>query len=82
MCAAPRAPSLAVSISFSLSVGPEFSITFPSQAGFNYVLEYKNSLNDPTWTPLSPPVAGTGSMMSLPDTNGLVTSRYYRVQRQ
>ena len=68
-------------IGISLSPGTGVSINFPSQAGFNYVLEYKNALNDPAWTPL-PAVAGTGGVMVLQDTNAPVASRYYRVLRQ
>ena len=72
-------PNVAVSISIRLSVGTGASITFPSQTGVNYALEYKNSLDDPTWTVLSPAVAGTGGLLVLQDTNAPVASRYYRV---
>jgi hypothetical protein len=46
------------------------------------VLEYKNSLDDPTWTPLPPATAATGSVMALQDTNAPAASRYYRVRRE
>ena len=58
------------------------TITFPSEVGFNYVLEYKNSLDDTTWTPLFQAVAGTGGEMSLQDINAPADSRYYRVRRE
>jgi hypothetical protein len=67
----------------SLSVAqPTVSITFPSEVGFSYVLEYKDSLDDPTWTPLSPAVAGTDGEMVLQDPTPPADSRYYRVRRQ
>jgi hypothetical protein len=69
-------------ISISLSAGTGVSITFPSVAGLSYVLDYKNSLDDPTWTPLPPATAATGSAMVLQDTNNPTASRYYRVRRE
>ncbi len=62
--------------------GSAVSIAFPSQAGLNYVLEYKHSLNDPSWTPLTPAVPGTGGVMALQDTNTPADTRYYRVIRE
>ena len=62
--------------------GSGISISLPSVAGLSYALEYKNSLGDPTWTPLSPAVAGTGGVIMLQDTNAPVASRYYRVLRK
>ena len=69
-------------ISISLSVGAGVSITFPSVAGVSYVLDYKDSLDDPAWTPLPPATTATGSVMVLPDTNTPTASRYYRVRRE
>jgi len=56
------------------------ALSFPSVAGLNYILEYKNSLNDLPWTTLPPPVPGTGSPLVLQDTNALSASRFYRVR--
>ena len=61
---------------------PSVSISFPSETGLNYLLEYKNLLTDPTWTPASPAVAGTGGVMTLQDTNPPAASRYYRVRSE
>jgi uncharacterized repeat protein (TIGR01451 family) len=69
-------------ISISLSARTGVSITFPSVAGLSYVLDYKNSLDDPTWTPLPPATTATGSVMVLQDTNNPTASRYYRVRRE
>jgi len=56
-------------------------VTLNSIVGANYTLEYKNSLLDTNWTPIPPPVTGTGGFISLQDTNGfLLPSRFYRVR--
>lgn len=69
-------------VSVSLSAGTGVSITFFSQAGSNYLLEYKNALNGLAWTPLLPAVTATGGVLVLHDTNAPVASRYYRVHRE
>jgi uncharacterized repeat protein (TIGR01451 family) len=59
------------------------AITFSSEAGLSYTLEYKNALSDPAWTPIAPSAAGTGGLLSLMDTNAAgVASRFYRVTAQ
>ncbi len=56
------------------------ALTLNSAIGLNYTLEYKNSLTDAEWTPILPPVIGTGNPIVLQDTNGAVLpSRFYRV---
>jgi len=56
------------------------TISFPSIVGLSYTLEYKDSLTDTAWTPLPPPVAGTGMPLSLADTNGFsLPARFYRL---
>ena len=72
-------PEIVLQISLA---GPEVSITFASQPGSNYRLEYKHILDDPAWTPLSPAVPGTGGLMTLQDTNTSADSRYYRLRRE
>ncbi len=61
------------------SAGPGMAISLTSVPGLTYTLEYKSSLDDPTWTPLLPSIDGTGSSLTLQDTNALTTSRFYRV---
>ena len=70
-------PEILLQISLA---GPQVSISFASQPGLNYVLEYKHLLSDPAWTPLPPPVPGTGAPMTLQDTNNSPDSRYYRLR--
>jgi hypothetical protein len=58
------------------------SISFTSQLGSNYLLEYKHLIEDTAWTPLLPAVPGTGGVMALQDTNPPADSRYYRVRSE
>ena len=55
------------------------SVSLPSLAGLNYQLEYKNSLTDTNWIVLSPVLGGIGTIITLQDTNGSATNRFYRV---
>ena len=57
-----------------------FSVSVPSQNGRVYRLEYKDSLDEPNWTPL-PLVAGTGSTLALSDPAPVSPARFYRVRR-
>jgi uncharacterized repeat protein (TIGR01451 family) len=60
--------------------GTNVTISVNSVAGLSYRLEYKNLLTDPVWTPIAPVAAGTGSSVSLVDTNTPLTpTRFYRV---
>ena len=87
MCASTSGvASLTVLVPITMSgvslASPSVSIRFPSETGLNYLLEYKNLLTDPTWTPLPPALPGTGGVMALQDTNPPADSRYYRVRSQ
>lgn len=56
-------------------------LSFPSQSGFNYQLEYKDGLTDVQWNPLGAVMAGNNSMLSV--TNSAANQqRFYRVQIQ
>jgi hypothetical protein len=56
------------------------NVSVESIPGVNYTLEYKNLLSDPAWTPILPPVPGTGSPILLQDPVTTQPSRYYRVR--
>jgi hypothetical protein len=61
--------------------GPHtFTVSFPTISGKSYVLEYKNSLNDPAWTPISS-LIGNGAIRSLTDPSATPASRLYRVSQ-
>jgi hyaluronate lyase len=66
--------------------GTNIVLSFPTQPGFNYQVQYKNNLTDANWIPLGAPLSGNSS-------NGLNTvqvfadptiesNRFYRVQIQ
>jgi unsaturated chondroitin disaccharide hydrolase len=54
-------------------------ISFPTAAGKTYFVQYAEHLSPPiTWSIMATNISGTGSVISISDTNR-VTSRYYRV---
>jgi hypothetical protein len=56
------------------------SISLNSVAAVTYQLEYKNSLDEPAWTPLLPPTNGTGEPITLFDTSTpRSATRFYRL---
>lgn len=59
------------------------TISWLSQTGVNYRVQWKNELTDPTWQSIVPDRAGTGSTISWSDdgsqTGGLPATRSYRV---
>ena len=61
-------------------IGNDVVLYFTTLAGQLHVAEYKNSLNDPTWTPIPPGVTGTGAVMTQTDANATVPTRYYRIR--
>jgi endoglucanase len=54
-------------------------ISFMTQSGFSYQVQYKNNLTDASWIPIDNPVSGNNTVQSVGD---LVSgnSRFYRVQ--
>ena len=58
------------------------SISVSTVAGLNYLLEYKNALQDPAWTAVTTWLPGTGGIMVLQDTNSAVSSRFFRIRSQ
>jgi hypothetical protein len=63
-------------ISAALS-GGIVNISFPTQIGATYQIQYKNHLTDSSWTALGSPVSGTGASASVQDPLGTGT-RFYR----
>jgi hypothetical protein len=57
-----------------------FTVTVPTQSGAVYVLQYKNSLSDSSWTSL-PLVPGTGGLVQLTDQAATNSQRFYRILR-
>jgi hypothetical protein len=65
----------------SLRITPnEISLSLSSSTGMTYELQYKNFLTDLNWITVQPPIIGTGSTITLHDTNTpFLDSRFYRV---
>ncbi len=65
--------------SYSNSGSGSFSLDVQTVSGLTYAVEYKNSLDDASWTLLRT-FAGTGGIVSVTDTTvGSVPTRFYRV---
>jgi hypothetical protein len=58
------------------------SISVETVLGLNYLLEYKNELQDPGWTAATTWLPGTGGIVVLQDTNSTSSSRFYRIRGQ
>jgi hypothetical protein len=68
-----------VNLTATLS-GGNVSLSFPTQTGFTYTVQYKNHLTDSTWLTLGS-VSGDGTVKSLSDGTGQ-PSRFYRLSIQ
>lgn len=72
-----QAPALTPPLQIS-AVGSTVSLKFTAISGKTYVVEYKDSLDEPQWTLLNS-VAGTDGVMTISDSNSGAASRFYRV---
>jgi hypothetical protein len=54
-------------------------IAFTTVPGFSYRVDFKNSLADSSWTPLTPAQPAVGPVSSISDTSGLPSQRFYRI---
>ena len=68
-------------ISSPILTGTTFTLSVPTQIGFNYTLEYKNSFSDANWTAVQT-IGGTGGTITLTDTGATGGSRLYHVRVQ
>jgi hypothetical protein len=66
---------IAGQIDFSLNV---FNLTFATEAGSNYAVEYKDALDDPSWQVLTN-IPGTGYAITISDPGPTNRARFYRV---
>jgi hypothetical protein len=60
--------------------GSQIIISVASWLGLTYSLEYKSDFTESMWTPLPPPLPGTGDILLFSDNIALSTNRFYRVQ--
>jgi hypothetical protein len=61
--------------------GSTLNMSFPSQVGPTYYMEWKGELTNGVWNPLSTN-SGTGSTITVPDGPVTVGSRFYRIRLQ
>jgi hypothetical protein len=59
--------------------GNAMNFTFNSLPRQSYQLEYKSNLDDPQWTTIGSPVAGTGDTITLTDNTPPQSQRFYRL---
>jgi len=90
----PNAPNADVNVNFLMLVataptprltatvsGGSITISFPTQTGYSYQLQYKNNLTDATWSTLTT-TNGTGLNVVVPDTTTGPARRFYRLSTQ
>ncbi len=61
--------------------GGNLVISFPTQTGYSYQVQYKNSLNAASWTSLGGALSGNNAVQTVNDP-ATIGSRFYRVQIQ
>jgi BspA type Leucine rich repeat region (6 copies) len=75
-CLAAVAPVIGTS---RMDINGSFSLSFPTEIGKSYTVQYKNTFTDP-WTNLpNMPVPGTGGDLIITDPTAAQPSRFYRV---
>jgi len=61
--------------------GGNITVSFPTQTGYSYQLQYKDHLTDANWISLGSPISGNGSVQSGTDA-ATGSARFYQVQVQ
>jgi hypothetical protein len=69
---------LPVQMNFQIE-GTNLFLNWSGVVGQTYQLEYKSNLTDPAWTPLGNPVTGAGGTLTLTNTFGASTQRFFRL---
>jgi len=70
------APAPGQTVLSAVISGSNINLSFLSQAGFSYQIQYKDNLTDSTWIPLGSPVTGDGTLKTVSDATG--GHRFYR----
>ena len=71
-----------ITISSLTKTGDTVMISFFSLSNLNHTLEFKDSLNDATWSAILPGTAGIGGVQSLTDGSATNVTRFYRIHAQ
>jgi hypothetical protein len=59
--------------------GADFAVSFSTENGATYAVQYRDSLTEGTWEILTNNVAGTGGVISILDEGAAsLTQRFYR----
>jgi uncharacterized repeat protein (TIGR01451 family) len=70
---------LVSSLVYSGADGGSFAGSFQTVAGITYAVDYKNTLDDATWTELTT-IPGDGSVKPFTDRGPLPPTRFYRIR--
>jgi type VI protein secretion system component Hcp len=62
--------------------GGNIVLSFVTQTGYHYQVQYKNNLSDATWTSLGSPLTGNNTVQSVNDAISAGSHRFYRLQIQ
>ena len=63
----------------AVNQGGAVSLSFETIAGRTYRVEYKNDLNDEEWVSLGDDVVAASGSLTIPDTIGANSQRFYRI---
>jgi hypothetical protein len=58
-----------------------FTLSFPTENGCNYLLLYKNTLDEAQWKPLTT-ILGNGAVKTVPDATASGPTRFYQIKVQ
>jgi hypothetical protein len=62
--------------------GTVATVNFSTLNGGSHVLEFKNSLNDPSWNAILPAIIGNGGLTNAVDLSATNKTRFYRIHVQ
>jgi hypothetical protein len=79
---ASAAPSVVPVLLAIQANGGNGIITWSSVAGSSYQPQFKDDLGSPSWTPLGSPIPGTGLPLSITNSIGASSHRFFRLQIQ
>jgi len=77
---APTPPSN-LSLTAPVANGTELKFQLPTVFGVDYILEYKNDLNDSTWKPVQW-ISGNGSTLVIADPAPTAPMCFYRIRME
>jgi hypothetical protein len=63
----------------SVQPGGPVVLTFSTSPGHSYRVDFKDDLDNPTWTPLNAVVFATGQQLAVTDSGPFPAQRYYRI---